>query len=196
MLDEGKQGDTLHGAIKEVLDYRQWFSFTPVLQPRGRTRSGTDQQRLLQVQRGAKRRWQCTSRCCLRRSPDTPRRVTTPPTSVSLDEAFAGVDENNVRDMFDLLGKLGFDYIMNSASLWGDYDTVSSLSICELVRPRNASFVTCVRYRWDGQTRQFDGISPGAWRRQVKSAKEARAVAGHGSERSRPMIKSGGRSNG
>ncbi len=42
--------------------------------------------------------------------PDAPR-------IISLDEAFAGVDENNIRDMFDLLEKLGFNYIMNSQAL-------------------------------------------------------------------------------
>ncbi|MDW2797962.1 hypothetical protein RZO55_10285, partial [Clostridium boliviensis] len=72
---------------------------------------------------------------------------------ISLDEAFAGVDENNIRDMFDLLEELDFDYIMNSQALWGDYDTVSSLSICELVRPKNAPYVTVIRYRWNGKER-------------------------------------------
>ena len=75
------------------------------------------------------------------------------PHIISLDEAFAGVDENNIREMFDLLEKLGFNYIMNSQALWGDYDTVAKLAIYELVRPKNAPYVTVVRYLWDGQTR-------------------------------------------
>src|SRR5690625_7761733 len=56
------------------------------------------------------------------------------PYIISLDEAFAGVDEDNISVMFRIVEELGFDYIMNSQVLWGDYDTVSSLSICELVR--------------------------------------------------------------
>jgi len=44
---------------------------------------------------------------------------------------------------------------MNSQVLWGDYDTVSSLSVCELVRPKNASFVSVIRYLWDGKSRQL-----------------------------------------
>jgi len=35
MLDEGKQGDTLHGAIKEVLDLPAVGSRSPCIQPRG-----------------------------------------------------------------------------------------------------------------------------------------------------------------
>ncbi len=77
------------------------------------------------------------------------------PYIISLDEAFAGVDENNIREMFDLVEKLGFNYIMNSQSLWGDYDTVAKLAIYELVRPKNAPFVTLIPYLWDGKVRSL-----------------------------------------
>lgn len=77
------------------------------------------------------------------------------PYIISLDEAFAGVDENNIRDMFALVEELGFNYIMNSQALWGDYDTVPSLSICELVRPKNAPYVTVIRYHWDGKVKRL-----------------------------------------
>ncbi len=65
------------------------------------------------------------------------------------------MDENNIRDMFDLVEKLGFNYIINSQSLWGDYDTVSALSICELVRPLNVPYVSVVRYHWNGKVRKL-----------------------------------------
>jgi len=65
------------------------------------------------------------------------------------------VDENNIREMFEIVEQLGFDYIMNSQVLWGDYDTVSALSICELIRPKNAGFVTVIRYHWDGAVRRL-----------------------------------------
>ncbi|GAE94832.1 hypothetical protein JCM21714_4026 [Gracilibacillus boraciitolerans JCM 21714] len=40
---------------------------------------------------------------------------------------------------------------MNSQVLWGgDYDTIHQLSICELIRPKNADFVSVIRYYWDG----------------------------------------------
>ncbi|AOY76544.1 hypothetical protein CLFO_13420 [Clostridium formicaceticum] len=77
------------------------------------------------------------------------------PRIISLDEAFAGVDENNIRDMFKLLEELNLNFIMNSQILWGDYDTVKSLSICELIRPNNADFVTVIRYHWDGKVKEL-----------------------------------------
>ena len=80
------------------------------------------------------------------------------PRLISLDEAFAGVDETNIRDMFGLMEQLGFDYVINSQALWGDYDTTGRLAISELVRPKNAPYVTVVPYLWDGSVRRM--VSP------------------------------------
>ena len=46
------------------------------------------------------------------------------PKMISLDEAFAGVDEMNIRDMFRLIVEFEFNFMINSQILWGDYDTV------------------------------------------------------------------------
>lgn len=174
LLDEGKQGNTLHGAIKEVLDYRQWFSFTLYYNRQGEREHELTNNAFYKFSGGEKAMAMYIPLLSAAFSRYSEARDDAP-YIISLDEAFAGVDENNVRDMFDLLEKLGFDYIINSASLWGDYDTVSSLSICELVRPRNASFVTSVRYRWDGQTRQLMGSAQDL-EAASESAQEARAA--------------------
>lgn len=76
------------------------------------------------------------------------------PFVITLDEAFAGVDEKNIRDMFNLVEKLHFNYIMNSQALWGDYDVVPSLNIYELLRPANAPYVSTVQYHWNGSIRK------------------------------------------
>ncbi len=60
--------------------------------------------------------------------------------------------------MFALMEQLGFNYIINSQALWGDYDTSGRLAISELVRPKNADFVTVVPYLWDGQTKQLQVV--------------------------------------
>jgi uncharacterized protein (TIGR02680 family) len=73
------------------------------------------------------------------------------PKIISLDEAFAGVDDENIRDLFGLLTEMGFDYMMTSQVLWGCYDTVPKLGICEIYRPKDANFVTVLRYRWNGR---------------------------------------------
>lgn len=77
------------------------------------------------------------------------------PKIISLDEAFAGVDDENIRDLFGLLSQMDFDYMMTSQVLWGCYDTVPNLGICEIYRPKDADYVTLFRYRWNGKTREF-----------------------------------------
>lgn len=77
------------------------------------------------------------------------------PRMISLDEAFAGVDEMNIRDMFRLMVEFDFNFMINSQILWGDYETVPALAIYQLVRPENAKFVTVIRYTWNGRGRQM-----------------------------------------
>lgn len=78
------------------------------------------------------------------------------PRMIALDEAFAGVDDKNISSMFELVHKLDFDYIMNSQSLWGCYETVKGIKIAELHRPMNSQIVTVIRYIWNGHERVLD----------------------------------------
>lgn len=154
MLDDGAYGQTFHQIIRDVLDYRQWFEFVLYYQKEGESRRELTNRAFDRLSGGEKAmamyiplfssvyaRYQSAGEQA--------------PRLISLDEAFAGVDENNIRDMFQLTEELGFNYIMNSQILWGDYDTVNRLSICELVRPKNADFVTVIRYLWDGQCKRL-----------------------------------------
>lgn len=146
------EGSTLHQVLKEVLDYRKWFtfvlSFSRVNEPKRELTnnaffkfSGGEKAMAMYIPlfTAAYSRYKEAGEMA--------------PYIISLDEAFAGVDENNISDMFEVVEELGFDYIMNSQALWGDYDTISSLAICELVRPKNADYVTVIRYEWDGKQR-------------------------------------------
>jgi uncharacterized protein (TIGR02680 family) len=72
------------------------------------------------------------------------------PLILALDEAFAGVDDSNISEMFGLLEKLGFGYIVNSQSLWGCYDTVPGLEIAELFHEKDSNFITVILYEWNG----------------------------------------------
>lgn len=74
---------------------------------------------------------------------------------IALDEAFAGVDNDNIREMFNILTKLNLDYILTSQALWGDYDTIKDLSICELIKDEQAKAVGVRRYHWNGQVKEF-----------------------------------------
>ena len=42
------------------------------------------------------------------------------PLLISLDEAFAGVDEMNIKDMFRLMVSLNLNFMINSQVLWGE----------------------------------------------------------------------------
>ncbi len=77
------------------------------------------------------------------------------PKILALDEAFAGVDDENISEMFGLLEKLGFGYIVNSQSLWGCYDTVPALSIAELCHAKNTDFITVIHYEWNGKVKKL-----------------------------------------
>ncbi len=78
------------------------------------------------------------------------------PRMLALDEAFAGVDDKNISSMFELVDRMDLDYIMNSQSLWGCYETVKGLKIAELHRPMNSQVVTVIRFTWNGHERILD----------------------------------------
>ena len=147
-------GYTLHQAIRDVLDYRQWFAFRLQYQRAGEPKRELTNNAFYKLSGGEKAMAMYIPLFSAAYSRYLEARKDAP-FIISLDEAFAGVDENNIRDMFELVEKLGFNYIMNSQSLWGDYDTVSELAICELVRPKNAPYVGVVRYHWNGQVREM-----------------------------------------
>lgn len=75
------------------------------------------------------------------------------PKLLALDEAFAGVDDQNIGAMFELMRILDFDYIINSQVLWGCYACVPDLDIAEMHHPPNAPVVTILHYHWNGVQR-------------------------------------------
>jgi hypothetical protein len=96
----------------------------------------------------------------------------TAPRIISLDEAFAGVDDENMKDMFRLLTEMRFDYMMTSQVLWGCFETVPSLSIYEIYRPLDVDFVTVIPYFWNGFQRRM--MEEGEWT-MMKEAAAGRA---------------------
>jgi uncharacterized protein (TIGR02680 family) len=148
------EGSTLHQVLKEVLDYRKWFTFVlSYKRENERIKRELTNNAFFQFSGGEKAMAMyiplfTAAYSRYKEAGDFA------PYIISLDEAFAGVDENNIRDMFEVIEQLGFNYIMNSQALWGDYDTVPSLSIADLLRPKNADFVTVMRYEWDGFQRK------------------------------------------
>ncbi|MGI6225805.1 MAG: TIGR02680 family protein [Peptococcales bacterium] len=166
MVEKG-YGETFHQIIKEMLDYRQWFQFTLYYQRAGEKKKELTNNVFYTFSGGEKAMAMYIPLFSAAYSRYQEARKDAP-YIISLDEAFAGVDENNIRDMFDLVEKLDFNYIMNSQALWGDYDTVSALSICELVRPQNAPYVSVVRYWWNGREKEL--VLPEQYGRELTEA--------------------------
>ncbi len=143
---------TFQRAVREVLDYRLWFQFKLFYEQSGVAWREMTDKMFFRFSGGEKAMAMYIPLLSAAYSryqearPDAPYIIT-------LDEAFAGVDENNIRDTFGLVEQLGFNYIMNSQALWGDYDVVPALAICELIRPKNAPYVSVVRYVWNGRVR-------------------------------------------
>lgn len=146
--------ETLKHWIDQLLDYRHWFRFTLEYEKGEQPRRELTDARFNVLSGGEKAMAMYIPLFAATYSRYNNSRQDAPKI-ISLDEAFAGVDDENMRDMFELLTQLGFDYIMTSQVLWGCYDTVPSLSIYEVFRPKDVDFVTLIRYHWNGYRRRL-----------------------------------------
>ena len=145
---------SFYQVMKETLDYRKWFEFQLFSQKTGErqkeltnsvfgTFSGGEKAMAMYVPL-----FSAVAAKYEGGRADAPRLI-------ALDEAFAGVDSRNIRDMFRLMTEFGFNYMMNSQVLWGDCDTVDALAIYQLARPENARFVMVMPYLWNGKGREM-----------------------------------------
>lgn len=155
--DDGEDYSALHVIMQEILDYRQWFEFKLFYQKTGESRRELSNNAYDKFSGGEKAlSLYVPLLASLYAKYDGARKDA--PKIMAMDEAFAGVDENNVENMFALIESLKFNYIMNSQSLWGDYKTVPSLSIYELIRHKNSSTVLKVKYLWTGREKIMLGF--------------------------------------
>lgn len=149
---EGNSVQSFHAIMREVLDYRKWFEFTLECQKTGERKKDLTDRVFFTFSGGEKAMsmyvplFSAVVAKYAGAREDAPRLI-------SLDEAFAGVDETNIRDMFKLMVECKFNFMINSQVLWGDYDTVPGLAIYQLLRPENAKFVTVIQYIWNGRER-------------------------------------------
>lgn len=152
-LDQG-ESKGFHAIIKELLDYRQWFEFQLYFTKTNEKKKELTNNAFFQFSGGEKAMamyvplFSAVSARYSSAEKDCPR-------IISLDEAFAGVDSKNIRDMFKLLRELKLGFIINSQVLWGDYDTVPRLGISEILRPNNSNVVSIIRYIWNGKSREM-----------------------------------------
>lgn len=153
-----KTNDSYTNIIFKVLDYRNWFEFKLYYKRKtGERKELTN--KVYSVLSGGERAKSmyvplfASVYAKLLSAKDNALRV------IALDEAFAGVDNLNIREMFDILSQLNLDYILTSQSLWGDYDTIKELSICELIKDEIHKAVAVRHYRWNGHSKEIMGLS-------------------------------------
>lgn len=141
--------ESFHQIMSQIMDFRTWFSFKIMVQKHGeRKRELTNN--IFNTYSGGEKAMTMYIPLFSALAAKYEAGRKDAPLIIALDEAFAGVDENNIENMFELIRNFKFDYIMNSQVLWGDYPSVKSLAIYELFRPENAPFVTIVAYEWNG----------------------------------------------
>lgn len=154
MSSESDGVQSFHSIMKDVLDYRKWFEFQLEYQKTGEKKRELTDRTFFTFSGGEKAMamyvplFSAVTAKYEGAREDAPRMI-------SLDEAFAGVDEMNIKDMFRLMVEFEFDFMMNSQILWGDYETVPVIAVYQLIRPENVKYVTVISYVWNGKVRSL-----------------------------------------
>jgi hypothetical protein len=147
--------------LAELLDYRQWWRFvveykrgtdtewTPLTGKAHGSLSGGEKAVCLHLPLFAAAASYCDN-APLRAA--EPGGGTSPgaPRLILLDEVFAGVDEDNRGELFDLIRDLDLDLVATSESEKGLYPQLDGLSIYQLYA--NDAAVLAARSVWDGHT--------------------------------------------
>lgn len=149
-LEEKGEIKSLKNIIKEVLDYREWFEFKLYYTKGQLGKKELNNKTFFQLSVGERAIVIHIPLFAALNSKYQGARIDCP-RIIALDDAFLGVDDNNIKDLFRFLGELRLDYFLNSYALYGDYNTVDSLSIYDFSKNPDEDFVTLVRYYWNGQ---------------------------------------------
>lgn len=141
--------------LTAALDYRSWHEFAVERHQHGRwvpaTGPASGGERVLAV---------CvplfaaaSSHYASAGSPHAPRLVT-------LDEAFAGVDDDSRAKCLGLLHAFDLDVVMTSEREWACYPQVPGIAIAQLSRIDEVAAVLVTRWEWDGtrRTRRQDPV--------------------------------------
>ena len=132
--------------LAEALDYRHWHRFAVERYQNGQWRSaggpasGGERVLAASVPLFAA----ASAHYASAGNPNAPRLVT-------LDEAFAGVDDDARARYFGLLAAFDLDVVMTSEREWGCYPEVPGLGIAHLARADDIPAVLVSRWEWDGR---------------------------------------------
>lgn len=148
-----KKNDSYIDIIFKVLDYRNWFEFKLYYKRPGQDKKELTNKVFSVISGGERAKSMYVPLFAavyakLLSARENALRI------IALDEAFAGVDNTNINEMFNILKELNLDYILTSQSLWGDYAGVKELSICELFKDEVHKAVAVRHYKWNGHTKE------------------------------------------
>ncbi|GAB2738631.1 TIGR02680 family protein [Kitasatospora kifunensis] len=131
--------------LTTALDYRSWHEFGIERHQHGKWQSATGPasggERVLSVSLPLFAA--ASSHYASAGNPHAPRLVT-------LDEAFAGVDDDSRAKSLGLLAAFDLDVVMTSEREWGCYPQVPGLAIAQLSRVDEIAAVLVTRWEWDG----------------------------------------------
>ncbi|MGW9070714.1 TIGR02680 family protein [Streptomyces yangpuensis] len=143
--------------LTAALDYRSWHEFAVERRQHGRwvpaTGPASGGERVLAV--SVPLFAAASSHYASAGSPYAPRLVT-------LDEAFAGVDDDSRAKCLGLLRAFDLDVVMTSEREWACYPQVPGIAIAQLARVDEVAAVLVTRWEWDGtaRTRREDPVRP------------------------------------
>ncbi|NXY93120.1 TIGR02680 family protein [Streptomyces sp. BR123] len=143
--------------LTAALDYRSWHEFAVERLQHGRwvpaTGPASGGERVLAV--SVPLFAAASSHYASAGSPHAPRLVT-------LDEAFAGVDDDSRAKCLGLLHAFDLDVVMTSEREWACYPQVPGIAIAQLSRVDEVAAVLVTRWEWDGtaRTRRADPVRP------------------------------------
>jgi Putative exonuclease SbcCD, C subunit len=147
--------------MAELLDYRQWWRFQVQFRRHGSTDwealtskshgalSGGEKAVCLHLPLFAAAAAYCDSagvRCRDGDGADAPGA----PRLILLDEVFAGVDEDNRGELFDIIRRLDLDMVATSENEQGLYAQLDGIAIYQLVAEEGIDAILAARTIWDG----------------------------------------------
>src|SRR5699024_1616317 len=139
--------------LTRALDYRSWHHFVVERKQHGQWHSATGPasggERVLSA--SVPLFAAASSYYATASDPHVPRLIT-------LDEAFAGVDDDSRAKCLGLLRAVDLDVVMTSEREWGCYPQVPGLAIAQLSRVDGVPAVLVTRWEWNG-TERF--LAPG-----------------------------------
>jgi uncharacterized protein (TIGR02680 family) len=140
-------GGSLLSHLDKALDYRHWHRFSVERLQQGRWRPAYG------PASGGERALVVTLPLFAAASGHYSSAAAEAPRLITLDEAFAGVDDDARAKCMGLLTQFDLDYMMTSEREWGCYPEVNGLAIAHLVRHEGIDAVYVSRWLWDGKRR-------------------------------------------